>query len=687
MRTRLAWGLAALTGICVVADGVMISRYLPLTSEAAVAMQGFPFIPGAVLGCSVMGALVVTRYPRHVVGWLLNLLGTLGSLSIVLEGYSIWVDTHDGPGSPMTAAYAGWLSTLFGGQIALMGISLLFLLVPDGHLVSRRWRYAVPVPALGGLLCFVGVAATDPRSYSLTAEAGLAETGNGLAFDAGLVLIMAGLFVSLVGLVTRLLSSQGELRRQLRLITLSAACVCVGLIWSVVGEVLNGGQQTWSTSLPLFTAYLLMPVLFAIAVLRYRLYDIEVIINRTLMVAAGTAFAAVGYTALVVGAGEVAGRVSGQLWFSLTATMVVALAFQPARLVLLRLSQRLAFGPRAQPYEALSDFSSRLAQLPSPDSLLATVAEAAAHAVGASRAMAGLHPLRPDAPVATWGAGGPSDEPEHEVPVRARGDVIGRLAVTMPRGRPLQPSDLRLLEALADQAGIAFRNAAMQAELTRHVAALARTTEDLESSRSRIVEADDAVRRDLSAAISGQVLPHLHVVGEALGERSSRAGGPTTTTTTLDPTALEPLVLRVNAALAALRELTRGVHPTQLSRLGLEPALCSLLDRAGLPVVLDVEPAASVRRFAARVEAAVYFCCVGAVAPGSQVTRIAIRVAGDELVHTVEGHRPSGIDLTAVRDQAGAAGGRVETGAGVVLRFRVEANGSAPGHPLTSRQT
>lgn len=684
MRTRLAWALAALTGIFVVADGVMISRYLPLTSEAAVALQGFPFIPVAVLGCAVMGALVVTRDPRHVVGWLLTVIGTVGGLSIVLEGYSIWVGAHDGPGSPTTAAYAGWLSTLVGGQIALVGISFLFLLVPDGHLVSRRWRYAVPVPALGGLLCFVGVAATDPRSYSLTAEAGLAETGNGLAFDVGLVLVMAGLFISLVGLVTRLRRSQGELRRQLRLITLSSACVCVGLIWSVVGEVLNGGQQTWSTSLPLFTSYLLMPVLFAIAVLRYRLYDIEVIINRTLMVAAGTAFAAVGYTTLVVGAGEVAGRASGQLWLSLAATTVVALAFQPARRVLLRFSQRLAFGPRAQPYEALSDFSSRLAQLPSPDSLLATVAEAAGHAVGASRATARLHPLRPGAPVATWGAKGPSGEVEHEVAVRARGDVIGRLAVTMPRGRPLQPSDLRLLEALADQAGIAFRNAAMQAELTRHVAALALTTKDLDRSRSRIVEADDAVRRDLSSAISAQVLPHLHAVGEALGERWPR-GGPGTATT-LDPTTLEPLVLRVNAALAALRELTRGVHPTQLSRLGLEPALRSLLDRAGRSVALDVARSASARRYPTRVEAAVYFCCVEAMAPGSQVTRVGLRVDGDELVHTVEGALPTGIDLTAVRDRAGAAGGQVEAGAGLVLRFPLNANGSAAGHPLTSRQ-
>jgi len=681
MRALLAWALAGLTTLLVVADGVIIAQYLSLTSEAAVAMQGFPFIPGAVLGCSVMGALIITRDSRHVVGWLLNVIGTLGALSIMLEGYAIWASAHDGPGSAGIAGYAGWLSTLVGGQIALMGIAFIFLLVPDGHLISRRWRLAVAVPALGGMLCILAVGTLDPSAYSLTGEVGLAQTGNGVVFDAGFLLIAAGLLASLVSLGIRLVRSQGEQRRQLRLITLSAGFVCLGLIWSVVGEVRSGGQ-TWATSLPLFTSYLLMPVLFAIAVLRYRLYDVEVIINRTLMVAAGTAFAAVGYTALVVGAGEVAGRASDQLWFSLAATMVVALAFQPARRVLLRLTQRLAFGPRAQPYEALSDFSARLAQLPSPESLLATVSEAAGSALGARRVTARLHPPVPDTATAEWGATPSQDEPEHEVYVHARGAVIGRIGVSMPKGHPLRASDRHLLEALAEQAGIAFRNAAMQAELTRHVAALARTTEDLDRSRTRIVEADDTVRRDLSSAIARQVLPHLRAVEAQLGHRPPPDAGDVTAQV------LEAMVRQVNTALAALRELTRGVHPTQLSRLGLEPALAALLTRSGGVAELHLDPSASGRRFPPRVEAAVYFSCTQSVSPAADIRWVGLRVDSDELVHTIGGVRAPGMDVTAVRDRAGAAGGHVEVSDELLtLRFPVDADVSVGAQPLISRHS
>ena len=681
MRARLAWALAGLTTLLVVADGVIIAQYLPLLSEEAVVVLGFPFIPGAVLGCSVMGALIIARDRRHVVGWLLNITGAVGALSITLEGYATWVMGHQGPGSAVTASWAAWLSTLVGGQIALMAIAFIFFLVPDGHLISPRWRFVVAVPALGGLLCLLAIGTLDPRAYSMDGPFARPESWNAVVFQRGFLLIAVGLLTSLVSLVVRLVRSQGEQRRQLRLITLSAGCVCLGLVWSEVGGERNGGQ-TWATMLPLFTSYLLMPVLFAVAVLRYRLYDVEVFINRTLMVAAGTAFAAVGYTALVVGAGEVAGRASDQLWFSLAATMVVALAFQPARRVLLRLTQRLAFGSRAQPYEALSDFSARLAQLPSPESLLATVSEAAGSAVGARRVTARLHPPVPDTAVGEWGATPSPGEPEHEVYVHARGAVIGRIGVTMPKGHPLRTSDRHLLEVLAEQAGVAFRNAAMKAELTRHVAALARTTEDLDRSRTRIVEADDTVRRDLSSAIARQVLPHLRAVEDQLGHRRLPDTGEVTAPV------LEAMVGQVNTALAALRELTRGVYPMQLSRLGLEPALEALLLRSGGGAELHVEASAAGRRFSSRVEAAVYFCCTQAVTAAADIRWVGLRVDSDVLVHTVDGVRAPDMDVTAVEDRAGAAGGSIEVSDDVLtLRFPANADESGAAQPVISRHS
>ena len=105
-------------------------------------------------------------------------------------------------------------------------------------------------------------------------------------------------------MVVRLRRSRGEVRQQVRLIALAAALIGVGLVALFVVQVFNGGEQTWAAVLPLFLSYMFLPVLFGIAVLRYRLYDVEVIVNRTLVITIGTAFAAIGYTTLVVTVGS-----------------------------------------------------------------------------------------------------------------------------------------------------------------------------------------------------------------------------------------------------------------------------------------------------------------------------------------------------------------------------------------------
>ena len=218
------------------------------------------------------------------------------------------------------------------------------------------------------------------------------------------------------------------------------------------------------------------PILFAVAVLRYRLYDIEVIINRTVVLAAAAAFAGLGYTVLVVLVGDLVGRRTSGFWLSLLATALVALAFQPIRRWVVRFANRLAYGSRAQPYEALSDFSRRIAQTPSPETLLPAVADAAGRAVSARRATATLEVPGAAAATADWGQDGADAGDTHVVPVQNGGLTLGSIEVTLPKGRPLHPADLRLLAALADQTAVAFRNAALETQLAAHVAELDRTT-------------------------------------------------------------------------------------------------------------------------------------------------------------------------------------------------------------------
>ena len=649
----MAWLLAGLTGIFCVADAVLTAQYRPLLSEAAVAQHGFPLVNGAVLGSAVLGAVIIARYERHPIGWLLSVVGTSAAFSLLTEAYAIWVVSDGGPGSRGLAGVSGWLSALLGGQLAIGGLAWMFLLAPDGHFLSRRWRYVAAVPAAGVLCCTLSLLATDPTTYDLLSE----EPGGvrGALFSIGFLLISLGLVAAVASMVVRLRRSHGESRRQVMPIALSVVLVTAGIVALGVVESVNGGRQTWAASLPLCVAYLLMPVLFAVAVLRYRLYDIEVIINRTVVVAVGTGFAAVGYTTLVVAVGKAVDRQTSGFWLSLLAFALVALAFQPLRRWVVRFANRLAYGSRAQPYEALSDFSDRLAETPAPDALLPAVADAAGRAVSARRARASLEVPGVATTSAEWGVDDAEGTDEHVVEVRTAGTRLGTIEVWIPKGRRLRPSDVRLLTALSDQAAVAFRNAAMESQMAASVAELDQTTRELSASRSRIVEADDAARRTLEEAISREVLPRLVALPDRLvvARRAVALGEPAN--------GIDLLVAATNDALESLRELTRGVFPTQLSRSGVEPALRSLLAGNGSASTLHVDASVSGRRFSPRVEAAVYFCCAEAARSASSLSSLELSVTGDDLVLEVAGVSAGEVDLQAIGDRVGAVAGSVTT--------------------------
>ena len=271
---------------------------------------------------------------------------------------------------------------------------------------------------------------------------------------------------------------------------------------------------------------------------------------------------------MVVG-GQVDSRTGG-FAISLLGTAVVALAFQPLRRWVVHLANRLAYGPRARPYVALSDFSSRLAETPTAEALLPAVADAAGRAVSARGATGSGR--RPAGVVsASWG--------DHE-----RGDAALRRPDPQrwclprshhrapPAGTDAAAADARLLQALADQAAVAFRNTAMETELAERVAVLDRTTHELVGSRARLIDADDAARRTLEAAISRDVFPGSRCPRAGAAHEAIAAGS--------GDHGLDELVRDTNTALESLRELTRGVFPTQLARTGLEPALRSCLSRS-----------------------------------------------------------------------------------------------------------
>jgi GAF domain-containing protein len=656
VRAAVAWSLAGLTAAFAVADVFVASAYQSLLSEAAVAQHGFPFVELAVLGSAVLGAVIVSRSPRHPVGVLLILVGVTGAFSLLAESYSIWVIDAGGPGSRSMGGVAGWVSSLFGGQLALGGLALMFLLAPDGHFLSRRWRVVGWCLAVGELCSFAAVVSMKPTQFDLSVD----EVGpvRQWLLAVGFLSVAFGLVAAVVSMVVRLRRSQGEERQQLRLIALGVILVAIGVVNLLTVQSLNGGRQTWAASLPLLISYVLMPVCLAVAVLRYRLYEIDVLVNWTVVLAVGSAFAAAGYVTLVVTVGRLVDSRTSGFWLSLLATAVVALAFQPLRRAVDRLANRLAYGARAQPYEALSDFSRRLAETPLPSTLLPAVAEASGRAVAARHASASLLGSGAGEVAASWGDELSEAMGVHVVPVRNEGHLLGNIVVGVDRNRPWRPSDERLLTALAEQAAIAFRNTALETSLAAQVVELDRTTRELSESRSRIIDAEDAARRLLENAVSREVLPHLvslprqlRRAREAVQQGAAENG-------------LEALVVGTNTALESLRELTRGVFPTQLARVGLEPALRSLVARSAPGASLEVDATAADHRFSARIEAAVYFCCAETARTG--LSSIKLSLVGEDLLLEVGHDSGTPTDLQSQIDRVEAAGGWLSSDTGLL---------------------
>ena len=385
------------------------------------------------------------------------------------------------------------------------------------------------------------------------------------------------------------------------------------------------------------------------AVLRYRLYDVELFISRGFVVAVAAVFAAAGYIGLVVGLGRAAGERSGGFWASLVAMTVVALAFQPLRRAVVRLADRLAYGPRAAPYDALASFSRRIGRSPAPGAVLPAIAAAAGQAVAAERAVVRLTVDAGEDLVEVWppGAAVPDETTGQVVPVADEHGALGSIALDVPAGRDVRPFEQRMLEDIADQAAVAFRNVRLQVELAAQVKRLDERARALDASRRRLIDAADTERRRLESALAREVLPAMDSL------RTDLADGPAR----VDEATAASYVERATAALEALRELTRGIYPTLLTRSGPVAALTSYADRNGRSTALSLDPGVAASRYAERVEAAVYFCCVEMLGASGDPGDVAVDLVDDEIVVTSRGPRRDDLDLLAMADRVEAAGG------------------------------
>ncbi|HEV7195317.1 MAG TPA: hypothetical protein VGN19_05200 [Pedococcus sp.] len=652
MRIRLAWAMFGVTVICTILDTAFTAAYRPLLSEATWAEHGWPLAPLANLGCALMGALIVSRHPRHLIGWLLCIASLL-SVTLAAEAFSLWVLDGGGPGPASWGHLAAWAGPLLGWP-AFTALVLVFLIAPDGHLATPRWRWVVRVTVAGLILHTAGTLTTPPGDF-VYGQRDSSRVITAPLLTVGYLLIAAGLIASAVSLVVRLRRSKDDERRQLLWIASAAALLALGVVLILVVPRMTGVEGTWLAGLPLRLAQVAVPFCVAVAVLRHRLLDIDVIVNRAVLLALATAFVAAGYILVVVTVGLAVGVVGG-FWPSLLATAVVALAFQPLRSSLVRVADRLAFGGAAAPYEALAEFSRRLGESPDPSTFLPAMAKAAARAVNANRAVVVLRlDLGPDL-TTVWTAEGVDriTTAAWEIPVLDHGERLGSITVFMPSGHALRPREQRLLADLADQAGMAFRNDRLTAELPRQVAQISRRTGELSESRRRLISANDAERSRLEQAIAHQVILHLEPLPKRLHQLSD---ADRVTSPLMDAELLRASIESVNIAMEALREITRGVFPAQLARSGLAIALGSLLTRTPGAPRLVVEESVRGRRFGTRVEAAAYFCVVEATRDLSPPVLVVLATRDDQLQLVVRGGDGGALALAHMRDRVEAAGG------------------------------
>jgi signal transduction histidine kinase len=657
---RLAWGLASVS-VAIYGGALGVSVWGGRIDLLAPGLFGL-----TTLTFAGIGLLVSLRQRANPIGWLFLASAVLWGADEFSLAYGN-VALIERPGSLPAGLPVAWLRNWIWVPAVGLTATVLLLLFPTGRLPSPRWRpvLVVAVVAVAGVTLTNALLpgplgeefATFDNPFGLRGPLGdLARWGT-QAFFPPLMLSIVG---SVAGLVVRFRRSRGDERQQIRLFVYTAAATGIVLIFGfLLYETLPGLFG------PLVTVALLaVPASAGVAILKHRLFDIDLVINKTFVYGALAIVVTLDYVALVVGVGTLVGdRASPVL--SAAATAVAALLFLPMRRRLQRLANRLVYGKRATPYEVLSEFAERMATTYSAEDVLPRLARILGEATGAARTEVWLRVGGSLRRAATWPSQGEPialpargddlpDVPEVDatLPVRHQGELLGALALKKAPGESLTPAEERLLSDLGSQAGLVLRNA--------------RLIEELRASRQRLVAAQDEERRRIERNIhdgAQQQLVALAVklrLAESLTER--------------DPARARELIAQVTgetqSALEDLRDLARGIYPPLLADQGLAAALEAQARKSAVAVTVEPD---GVGRYPQEVEAAVYFCVLEAlqnVAKYAQASaaRVRLAAADGELRFEVAddgagfdpANTPRGSGLINMADRLEALGGSIE---------------------------
>jgi two-component system, NarL family, sensor kinase len=640
--TGLSWAAAAAaTALCL---GIVILAALGHDLDA------WP-VPTA-LGFAWMGAVLLARRPGHPMGPLLCLIGLTSAIDGAVFAYTRYTIAHPGSlpfGTPML-----WANTWeYAPALSLTGL-VLPLVFPNGRLLSPRWR-----PALWAALAFIPLwvagHAFIPQSlgsYFRNLPNPYAYASLDRSFEALQILAVACAAAAAVAatasVALRWRRADPVGRQQLKwfLAVLPVAAGSVIATFTDTGGVVNvvlGGL-----------AGALLPVAIGIAVLRYRLYEIDILLSRAVLYGLLTAGVAGVYVAVVTVAESVFGRRGGGMGVQVVATAVAAAALFPMRDLVQRRVNRLFYGDRGIPYEALARLGRRVEESAGTESALNSVVKTIADSLRLPYVALELRLGDGWRQAAAYGSGLPGEVTAF--PLISQRETVGRLVVgTRSRGERLAPDDERLLADLARQAGPATHAVALR--------------QALDASRAGLVTAREEERRRLRRDLHDGLGPTL--AGLTLGldtARARSAGHPE----------LQELLGRLKAetqrAVTDVRRIVYGLRPPTLDEFGLVGSLREEVGRLrheapALTITLDA-PDEGLADLPAAVEVACYRIVTEAltnVTRHAHATQCSVRIhldhgldvdVRDDGVGLPEGWR-TGVGIASMRERVTELGGKL----------------------------
>lgn len=642
---RKPWRVtAAVAGVAV----VLLVLTGQLLDERAIAPRALVLTAGLAV-FAPLGALVLAGVPGHPVGRLMFAAGAVACASLVAASWAGWLPFA------WFAQWSGW------PPLGLLVLALLYF--PDGRLPTPRWRFvAIAILAASAVAALaLAVAAIDhPRDLVTTGDTPLTDRARVLdqVAKVAVLAVGAGLVAAVASLVLRWRHASGETRQQL-------ACLLPAAVLFPVGLVFEGFGLTGSW----VVAAAAVPAGMTLAVLRYRLYDLDRVINRSVVWLVMTLLLIGGFVAIVAVLRDLVMRGSTSN-ASLVATGMIAVAFEPVRRWVQRLVDHLLYGDRDDPYKVIVNLGDVHGQTTDPDAMLPLLISAIAGSLRVPYVAVRLSTSDGPRLVAEHGRSGTRLE---EFDMVARGETLGQLVVATRRaGDRFTARERRLL-----------------ADVAQYFAAVTEATRlirDLQDSRERLISAREEERKRLRRDLHDGVGPALTGIGMQVRAARKAVDDPERVRHIL-----EVMTADLQACRSEVRQLLDHLHrPAELDR-GLEAALRAQCQRFhGPSLAVDLYVARHLDGLPAAIEVAAYRIVSEALtnvvkhanAESCRITvdadrALSIDVVDDGVGIVPGGDGPLGVGLESMRERAAELGGecvvtpRVPRGTAVSVKLPI----------------